>query len=243
MRRLFLWLLLLNAAFFAWQINRVSADYDPYIDRVKPGARDMQGVRTIYLLSEVGRTPRAAEPGPPAPPRTAMPAPLASPAQCFRAGPFGSSQHAREAETRLGAQGIIANLAVEEEVVGTMHWVSLPPFDSFDAAKQQFVELQQRGIADVGIVNEHPGYVVSLGFYRQPRSASRRHDDIAALGYRPRITDRLTMKQTWWLDFRRPAGSSENAALPLALAEALAGVTAQPRGCEALNGKLADTGR
>ncbi|KAF0191564.1 MAG: hypothetical protein FD165_1633 [Gammaproteobacteria bacterium] len=250
MRRLFLLLLLLNVVFFTWQLNRAVDVHDPYLARLKPGSREMQGVRTIYLLSEVGRTPPFVEqhraprlkPEPAVAILGAAEPMAAPPALCFRAGPFSSGKRASEVQARLGTQGIVATIAREDEPVATMQWVSLPPFDTFDAAKKQFAELQQRGVEDLGIVNERPGYVVSLGFYRQSRSASRRQDEISALGYQPRITDRLTTRQIFWLEFQRPTASGTNTVLPLVLTEALAGASSQPQDCAAANGKLADTG-
>lgn len=239
MRRVFLLLLLLNVVFFTWQINRANAVYDPYADRLKPDADQMRGVRTIYLLSEVGRTPRAAVSRPA--PAHDVPVPeVASLAQtrCFRAGPLASAKRAGETAQRLGEHGITAAVTVEEEPVATMHWVSLPPFPTFDAAKKQFAELQKRGVTDLGIVNERPGYVVSLGFYRQRESAQRRHDEISALGHAPRITERLTTKPVYWLDFRRLADDETSAAT---LATLLIDIPTYPRDCAAA--PLADSAR
>ena len=206
MRRLFLLVMLLNVVFFAWQVSGPPRIDDPYVADLKPDGGQMQGLRTIYLLSEIGRKRSPTRSVAPATPAEDTTTPEASVAQvnevCYRLGPFDSPKRTATAAARLDAEGINSDTHIEEEPVATMYLVSLPPFETFDAAKKQLADLQQSGVEDLGIVSESPNYIVSLGFYRLPESARSRMEEITALGYKPRTTERIKTKQTYWLDYR-----------------------------------------
>ena len=200
MRYLFLFLVLLNLAYWGWQ--QTVAPPEPL-----PPARVVADVPPLLLLGE-----RETGVVPPAEPEaveiagdeTREVSDDTEPAQrrCFTVGPLRTAESADSLAAAIGAEGFDVSLREREEEEIAGYWVYLAPYESRKAALAVARELADKGIKDYYVVpNGDYTNAVSLGLFSEPQRADRRTRRIADLGYEALTSVRYRTRTLFWLDY------------------------------------------
>ena len=185
MRLLFLFILLANGLIFSWYHWRVP---DEKPTTVLPTA--MQ----LVLLSEAAT---------PIPSQTQQ----TTGSRCYTLGPLMSDQDLDQASERLTAAGIIEfekRISEKKEQIG--YWVYLPPFASWEAAREVADELKLLGDKHFYVIKPPSEYThaISLGVFQDKNNANRRYQQIQRFGYEARLAGRFRQNPVYWLDFVQP---------------------------------------
>ena len=198
MRYLFLFLVLLNLAYWAWQHS--VAQPEPL-----PPARVLADVPPLLLLSErdTGVTPAAeAMPTADEPASEAVAETEPPLRRCFTLGPLRSSESAESLADAIEGAGFAVSLREREEEEIAGYWVYLAPYESRKAALAVARELAKKGIKDYYVVpNGDYENAVSLGLFSEPQRADRRTRRIADLGYEALTSVRYRTRTLYWLDY------------------------------------------
>lgn len=212
MRVLFLFLLLANAAFFAWAryYSPADASADPL-----PRGRQIEPERLRIVLSSEAPLPAAAPKPAPASPPAAGPvatAPAQGAGGCLEWGSFTVADAPR-AEKALEPLSLGERLAQRrtEELAGW--WVFIPPQGNRPGALKKAAELKARGVDDYFIVAEEGQYrwSVSLGVFRNEESAQARLAALRGKGVRSaQVGPRDTLVPKIWLQVKGVDGALES---------------------------------
>jgi len=164
-RTLFLILMFVNVAFFAWRYydeHFPSRGADPFAQQLHP--ERVKLVTPEELARMTGARRQAA---------------------CVELGPIASGDAARAEEA---VSGIAAGLKVTQrraEEPGRW-WVYLPPLATRQAAAQRSAELRKQGIEDSLVINDDTQWrnAISLGVFRSEDAANKRADELRRRGVR-----------------------------------------------------------
>ena len=211
MRTLCLALILLNTLYFAWAefIAGSNSDMDwARSDVVRPPP--------IVLVSEADMgTPRASKGEAAAPKRdtpkpqpvaTASPPPqpnvrVAATNPCTSVGPFSTMTEASQAQAALRAVGFTPKQRFEAGgEVWAGYWVSLDGFDSSKKAETALKQLNDKGVGDTFLVPGSNPPKVSVGVFLDYQRAQKRAEQIRAMGFEPKVSDRKRNEPVYWLD-------------------------------------------
>jgi len=188
MRNLVLALVLANLLVLAWQ---------RWI--VPPPAADalaLQAVREPELvLLKPAMAPAAAV------------AVASSPGACIRIGPFASAESAADGAAVLSARGLDPSSQVEAAEVWVGHWVQVAGLPDRQAAAQAREALVAAGVKDAYIVQDSPGYKISLGVFRDLARAERVARLARGAGYPVETIDRFRTGEEHWLVLLTPGGA------------------------------------
>lgn len=201
MRTLFILLLLLNVAFFAWQYYAPPPQpvaIAPLSDKLNP----------IELLSE--------QPGASSPTNTQTGAPTTetppaskgkgreTPATvCQTLGPFRDKQQLAQVRKRLGSAISGASVRTIQERRLHRYWVYLPPQPSRQKAVAQSKKLADAKIKDYYIVlSGENKNSISLGHFRDKGHAEARQKQVQQLGFDSRTQLIYRDFELYWLDFQ-----------------------------------------
>ncbi len=235
MRWLFLFVLVLNFAYVAWELNRPEKVLDaPRADRHAP---------KIVLLSEIGQDSMAVpikKSGPevalagvesvetevaeaePVEAKQAEPEqvevksveaesivekPLAIKRECFTLGPFRDLMKLR-AMTR-GIKNYVADASYRsnEEQEQEMFWVYLKPSEDYSKAKELTLQLKKKKVKDYFIVGSGEKVNgISLGHFREKDRAYTHAERIKSLGFRPDVEPIFKTYTIYWLDYELASG-------------------------------------
>lgn len=209
MRTLFLLLLFLNVAFFAWSRYvsppDASADPMPLVRQIEPEKMK------VVTPNEIPAPAPAPAPAPRAPTANAAPAavPAATPvattvAKCMEWGSFTLADAPR-AEKALEPLALGPRLAHRrtEETAGW--WVFIPPQGTRAAAMRKAAELKALSIDEYFIVQEAGPYrwAVSLGVFRNEDAAQARLTTLRTQGVRSaQAAPRETVVPKVWLQVK-----------------------------------------
>lgn len=175
MRAIFLLLLAVNLAWFAW--TRYYAESEPASDPQPPGRQIAPEKIRIISGPELARLPAPK-------PRPVMEQPQAV-AACVEWGGFALAEAPR-AEQLLEPLALGARLAQNrtEETAGW--WVFIPPQGSRPAAIKKTAELKALGVDDYFVVQDEGRmrWAISLGVFRTEDAAKSRLEALRARGVR-----------------------------------------------------------
>ena len=203
LRALILLLLCMNLGVAAWWI----ASDDQPAPPLPPGD---PGVATLKLLSEVEQlpVPEAAE-------LSEAPATLGADAVCLSLGPFATPAQLRIAMNRLLPRVERIQFREVAAVALRGYRVFLPAAGSRAQALETARALSSKGVSDYYVVTAGDQQnTISLGIFRELGNATKRHDEIAALGYDPTVEARTEQVPEWWLDLAAEPGFDWRSALP-----------------------------
>ena len=190
-RVLFLLLLAANLGFAAWLIlapPQVQAQLPP----TDPG------VPQLILLSErEGPLADAAEMA--RPPESAE---EKKNLRCTTLGPFPTQSDLRRAMTVLTPLTEQIQYREVRELRSRGWWVYLPAFESRNGALAAARELSAKGVRDYYVVTAgDQENTISLGLFREGANATRRRDEIKALGLDAQLRERTEDTPEYWLDY------------------------------------------
>ncbi len=213
MRILFLLLVLLNAAFFAWYSRDRDGPSEPHAGPA------VAADKRLVLLSERplsgeppgGAAPRPRQQEPPeqrarqqARPDGERAASSGTSQHCYEAGPFASEAEAQRF-LRARILGGRAEPAAHEVVARDSReraglWVRWPGALPLAEARRLYRELRAKGVEDIAITPTGEGdYYISLGVFRREDTLLQRRERLAALGYETEVVERNRTVPRYWV--------------------------------------------
>ncbi len=151
-----------------------------------------------------------------------------STASCYRVGPLPHAAAAAALSTRLAQQGLNAKVDKVQTKQPDGYWVFLPPM-SHDEAVGVSEDLSSKGIKDYFIGKDN---YISLGIFNGPQSAEQRRQQIADMGYAPKVEQHFTTKVQYWLAVRVAGDKSVSDADWARALSATPDVQRQPSSCD-----------
>ncbi|HKJ09957.1 MAG TPA: hypothetical protein VKA76_12805 [Gammaproteobacteria bacterium] len=151
-----------------------------------------------------------------------------STASCYRIGPLSDAAAAAALSTRLAQQGLNATVDKVRTKQPDGYWVFLPPM-SHDEAVGISEDLSSKGIKDYFIGKDN---YISLGIFNGPQSAEQRRQQIADMGYAPKVEKHFTTQEQYWLAVKLDAGMTVSGAKWKALLSSVPAVQREPSSCE-----------
>lgn len=224
---IFLCLILLNGAYFAWQLTKASEPRQP----VAVAAVEAGGAR-LALLSERSDLLAAAQTQPVVEDEQAEePLPTPTGPHCFSIGPFTSAGSAGQFAGRMQGQQLQARVDVlKADKVD--YWVFLPAFNSREKAEARLRELKQKGV-DSFIVNEAPyANAISLGHFSRRESADELRGRLQVAGISAEYRELTKPGEERWVYVAPGSGAAEVKTVVDASLGKFEGVRRQPAPCE-----------
>lgn len=189
MRWIFLLLLLLNIALFAWE-NRRAPTAGGELSLSATTVPAVAPSQSLRLLAELPRLAVSQE-------HTVV-APEVG-ASCLVLGGFESVERARQLEQRLLSLDIAARVVAIEASFGADHWVYIPPLASRQASLRQLRELQARKIDSYLITEGELANGILLGVFTRVEAAVEVAEKLRAGGYAPQVRELPRIYQEHWV--------------------------------------------
>ncbi|MEJ2688188.1 MAG: hypothetical protein P8124_13580 [Gammaproteobacteria bacterium] len=161
-------------------------------------------------------------------PATDATAASGSTGNCYRIGPLSDAAAAAALSTRLAQQGLNATVDKVRTKQPDGYWVFLPPM-SHDEAVGISEDLSSKGIKDYFIGKDN---YISLGIFNGPQSAEQRRQQIADMGYAPKVEKHFTTQAQYWLAVKPDAGTTPSEAEWKALLSPVPAAQREPSSCE-----------
>lgn len=228
MRLVFLFLIVVNLAFFGWArwIDTppkvpIEVDRDASIPPLQLVPRADQsatpGTGTSVAGPPVAGSPAAASPAAASPsvasessvaPKSAAIAaaiasvtPGAAPLRCRSLGPFEDGSAARAAAARLRERGWTPHERSAETSNPNIYWVYIGELTA-DMQRRAIATLNSAGIHDAAPMTQpEQSDRISVGVFTDQAHAVRRAEQVRALGLRPTLGMRQRIVNAHWLDF------------------------------------------
>lgn len=119
---------------------------------------------------------------------------------CYESGPFtsqGSARKMQKAVQKLGVKAKIKKI-IKREKLG--YWVYLKPERSLALSRLKAEEVKTKGIKDVAVViKSKPKYAISLGVFKNKKTAEARKIKAESLGFKPLLTTRYNSEAHRWV--------------------------------------------
>ncbi|MEQ1596766.1 MAG: hypothetical protein ABL985_16865 [Casimicrobium sp.] len=167
MKKLFIFLLLANAAVFGYAYyERHNSEAQAASDRYKPVNAEQVRVLTTQQISKLG-------------PAKVAQLTLA----CAEWGPLSEADRARAIKL-LEPLGLARTLSTRRVDVPAEHWVYIPPKPNKNAADRALADLKRLNVKDVALIQD-PGqwnFAISLGVFRNKDGADARLAEVKKLG-------------------------------------------------------------
>jgi len=201
LRIVFLVLLFVNLAYFAWA---------HWIDvpRLPPVNEAIAKLPRLKLAEEVPPDQR-----PPA--KAAEQSAADAAAACLSVGPFADQENSAHAAALLRAKGFDPRPRTEQGQLSSGYWVYISGMKTQADTDRALVTLEHSGIKDALVMPESPdsGRRVSLGLYTERSRAERRAQSVRqASGLDTEVTERKLPGTVYWVDLTPPPGTT---AVPL----------------------------
>ena len=157
---------------------------------------------TLYSESEPGALAAAA-----APAGTPAATPLPADAVCQSLGPFETSASLSKAMDALLPRVERIQFREVEAMALRGYRVYLPAAADRAQALSTARSLSAKGIADYYVVTAgEQTNTVSLGIFRELENATKRRDEVVALGYNAVVEPRTEPVKQWWIDLAATPG-------------------------------------
>ena len=194
MRNVFLALLLINLAYFAWA---------GWIDVPKPIPVNAAAERLprLKLVSELppSQAP-SAEPG-----HTAYNQ-FSDTAPCMSVGPFSDILSSAQAAEILKAKGFEPRQRAAVGDLLAQYWVSVAGAKSDADALRVLKTLSEHGIKDAEAMPDDPNHAISVGLFTDREHAQKRADAVRQLGLTADISERQLPAAEYWVDLTPEVG-------------------------------------
>ena len=138
---------------------------------------------------------------------------------CRRIGPFKKKDNLITLMNAL-ENDINGYDVLDEMTESSLYQVTTENLASGKTAKSLKTEMNQAGVKDLAIVKDDTGYRISLGVFRNEKSAYKRVAKIKNLGYDCKVVAKQVNKSTYWAEVS--ANKSEDALAELVSASGVA---------------------
>ncbi len=187
---MFLILLIFNLAVGAWLLFGQAAQ--PQFAATDPG------VPELHLVSGTGLPVAAIQP--------LSEQGAESARQCMTLGPLDTRARAAQIMQALQSKVSTIQFHTQQAQVSRGWWVYLPPMKRREQALEAARTLASKGVRDYYVISAgERENTISLGLFRNPNNARRRLAAIAAMGFQPRLTQRIEQVRQYYVDFVIPA--------------------------------------
>ena len=169
------------------------------------------GVPSLTLLSETERLPVPVD----AAELSVAPDAPGPASVCLGLGPFSTPADLRKAMNTLMPR--VESIQYREVAAVSLrgYRVFLPAAGSRAQALETARALSAKGISDYYVVTAGEQQdTISLGIFRELENATKRREEVAALGYNPTVETRTEPVQQWWIDLVAAPGFDWQTALP-----------------------------
>ena len=169
------------------------------------------GVPSLTLLSETERLPVPVD----AAELSVAPEAPGPASVCLSLGPFSTPADLRKAMNTLMPR--VESIQYREVAAVSLrgYRVFLPAAGSRAQALETARALSAKGISDYYVVTAGEQQdTISLGIFRELENATKRREEVAALGYNPTVETRTEPVQQWWIDLAAAVGFDWQALLP-----------------------------
>lgn len=200
MRWLFLFVLVLNLAYVAWEMSQP--------EKILAVTNVHRNVPKIILLGEIGQSVAVAKTDK----NDSVIALKGREKQvvtggCYTLGPFRHLDKLRAVTRGIRKYVVDASFRSRTEKEQAMFWVYLEPLESFTKAKALAARLKKSKIEDYFVVGSGPKENgISLGHFREKNRAYDHADHLTSLGYKPNIEALFKEYTIYWLDYRVKSG-------------------------------------
>jgi len=138
---------------------------------------------------------------------------------CRRIGPF------KKKDSLITLMNALENEingydVLDEMTESSLYQVTTDNLASGETARSLKTEMKQAGVKDLAIVKDDTGYSISLGVFRNEKSAYKREAKIKNLGYDCKVVPKQVNKSTYWAEVT--ANTSEDALAELVIASGVA---------------------
>lgn len=224
MKWAFYLLVVLNAAFFSWQMS-LERSTAPVVEPTTASRTSAPGyVNRLLLVSELEsgilrervsspiRVPSPVASRSADAVQGAAERPLESPGEpgsaCYTIGPLEDGTDIEAIGSWLGAEGLAATLRVDERREVARYWVYLPPAQDREEADARTEAMRAAGIDDIYVIPRGDmAFAISLGLFSQRASLDRRLQSLERRGFTPSVAPRYRSVTASWYDVRSPADS------------------------------------
>lgn len=242
MRVVFLFFLLLNAAYFYLHSDLFSGQKGPAVlqsQKLPEGAkrltllreRDIGGVKTQTPVRQqvVADNQSMASEKTSISPENDKPKKIV----CYSLGPFSKVASANRAAEAINVIGLTVKHRQATQRVARGYWVYLPSFNSYEAAKREFIKLQKKGIKDLFIMGkgEHKN-AISLGLFNTYDAAKERFDQVKGMGLHARMETQYRENKQTWLDITAPSEKASNLAVLTTIAKKYPSASLSQQACK-----------
>lgn len=152
---------------------------------------------------------------------------------CFTLGPFVQASTAGRTAEAVSALGVTVNRRQTSQRRPRGYWVYLPAFKTYDAAKKRVDELQKKGLKDMFIMGkgDHKN-AVSLGLYRRRSAADERYQQVKKMGLSVNLETQYRVTKLAWLDMEVPDDQKSTIAAISEMAGKIPKTTLAQRKCK-----------
>lgn len=216
MKFLAIFLLILNVAYFAWQMNN---RLDNIAEAREAPSQAMASDVRLVLLSELKELPPLLkEANGDNPINTGAKNPFEAAGSCKTIGPFISDQERTGIKNWLARRNQTVKERQEEQKTNERYWVYLAAKSSDEESQAQLQELKQKGVQDYYMISTgNMRNAISLGLFNTQRSVNRRLRELGKKGYNPVVIPQHKTTLVYWLDIHQTptqADQNQNQQLP-----------------------------
>ncbi len=198
MRWLFLFVLVLNLAYAAWELSQ--------LEKTVGVSLQDRNVPNIVLLSEIGQDSVAevideresvseSE-------QAVKEESVAVKRNCFTLGPFRDLDKLRTVTRGIKEYVVDASYRIHQEKEQATFWVYLKPAADFSKAKVLADRLKSMEVKDYFIVKSEPKLnAISLGHFREKDRAYDHAASMSKLGFSPEVEVLFKDYTIYWLDY------------------------------------------
>lgn len=198
MRIFFLFLLILNALFAAWQFY-TPREVSTYIEPLP------ENLDRLVLLKEVALEPEpvVAEVIEVDGVITEEQPEIREPEKkCYTLGPYTDRGLVSQIESQIINDVLDFQVREREEQELHRYWVHLPPYNNRNDARKASRELAKKNVKDYYIIQKGDAKnSISLGHFREKANADVRVKKVSRLGFNPEIEVIYRKYNIYWLDY------------------------------------------
>ncbi len=165
-------------------------------------------------------------------PKKPVPVKSAKPA-CFTLGPFKKTLTANHADEAISVLGVVVKQRQVSQRRPRGYWVYLPAFKTYDAARKQVNALQKKGLKDLFIMGKgQHKNAVSLGLFKREGAADERFQLVKKMGLSVKKETQFRVRKLVWLDMTVPGNKTSTVASLTEVADKYSGTNLSQRKCE-----------
>lgn len=262
MKTLFLFFLLINAAFFYFQNNIEDGSPTSTLlaqPKLPVGAsslvllreRGLGGSESVKEVADQGKEkapvaeaeiagievlpPKLVEKAPvsPAKPVEKKAPQKSAEAACFTFGPFVKGERAELAIKSAKALSVKVDRRQESQRTPKGYWVYLASSTSYQAAKRKVAELQKKGVKDLFIMGKGSRKnAISLGLFKNKDVARARLKQVKKLGLKAVLETQYRVSEQSWLDMSVAGDQTATVASLTEMAERFPEASLTQRKCQ-----------